>query len=208
MDYFPEPTFSVPYVDEHLLRDIVNCCNGDEIVVNQSKVRSLLYAANYLVFEKITLKCVEFLMDSLNIKNCVQMYTDATMCLIDDLRERSLELSIENFENIPNEQFLAGDISFIRKLLNSENINAREDSICLRTIQWIEAEIQEEVDEKVEHEKERTERSTFARELFQLIKLDLITNPVRFHFHFQFSSFFSSKKGLLLSSYECISYLK
>ena len=73
--------------------------------VTSDSVQALLEAADYLQCSYVKERCVEFIVENINIQSCMQIYQFADNFSLAELKEASIEFMICNFDSLPADAF-------------------------------------------------------------------------------------------------------
>lgn len=109
-------------------------------------------------------ECSRFYENNLDFNNCLEVLIVADSYA--DLRQRALKLVCASFENLSEMDVQKLDHRMFKDVLKSEKIRATEELVFTRLMQWFHSN---EVDPK-----------PFMLQLLKLIRLDLMTQQVRF----------------------------
>lgn len=137
--YFQEANhdeFILDDTDGETLKMIVDFCYSGRIDLTEENVGNILAIASSVQLDFLEEKCRQYYDDHLNVNNSLATLLIAEKYSYPTLRKRALDYCCEAFELIPSTEIQKFDHSLLEELLKRDNINATEESIFNRLMDW------------------------------------------------------------------------
>lgn len=150
--------------DGETVKTIVDYCYTGKINLDGENVGRFLAIASSYELDLLERKCRRYYERNLSLNNCVEALMIADKYSHADLRQKALKFVSGSFENVPATDVHKLDPRIFQDLLKSEKIQATEELVFTRLMEWFHSN---EVDHK-----------TFMSQLLKLIRLDLMTEKV------------------------------
>lgn len=160
-----EKEVTIDDIDGPTLNVMINFCYTGRIEITKENVMRIVAAASAMQLVRVEQEIEQFWCDSLATSNCLDIFSAADQYSFKDLRKKSFDFICENFEALAASELQKIKVSFFSELLKCDQICAREEFIFQRLTEWAGY-----------HE---TTRSKHVPELFKSIRLEKITQPVR-----------------------------
>lgn len=130
--------FIVKDVDAEKLRAIVKVCYTGYIELSEDNVNEFIAASSFYQIEWLQQKCYEFCSAALNVSNVVSMLVVADQFNLMKLRKEAFNLICGEFNSVPSTDMQQIEPQLLEDLLKSDTIQAPEDVIFGRLMEWYE----------------------------------------------------------------------
>lgn len=160
-----EQEVTISNIDGPTLKAIIDYCYSGNLKISGENIDRMVAAASAMKLVPIEKKCEQFWNDHLAPSNCVETFVAADKYSFSDLREKSFGFICEHFEALSVIQIQELEMKHFFELLGCAEIQALEEHIFQRLVQW------------TEHNEE--ERSKHVPDLIKLIEMGKIPLPVR-----------------------------
>lgn len=159
-------------IDGTTLKLIIDFCYTGQLQITDDNIAQIISAATAMELVVIEEKCQQFWTKILAASNCVGIFSVADRYSFLELRQRSRDMICEYFEEVSTSEVQTLTFSCFSELLKCDHLHAmwQEEFIFQRMTQWIDYD--------------EINRSDFAPELFQLIRLEILAKPVSDFFFF------------------------
>lgn len=162
-----EEEVTIPKIDGPTLKAIIDFCYSGIIRITDENVAEIISAASFMALELIEEKCAQFWSEKLAASNCLEIFLLADKYSYKDLLEESMDLICEKFEEVDiHEGVQELKFEHFRKILECDKIHALEKLVFQCFVAWVNYDDDEE------------NRVKYAPELFSLIRLAKIPQPV------------------------------
>lgn len=128
--------FILDDTDGETVKMIVDFCYTGRINLTAENVGNMLAIASSVQLDFLEEKCRQFYDDHLNVNNSLATLLIADKYSYSALRKRALEFVCEAFETIPSTEIQNFHHSLVGELLKQSNINATEEVIFNRLLEW------------------------------------------------------------------------
>lgn len=157
-----------------------------EIDLNQSNIKAVISAANYLLITSLKERCTTYLQKMLTPKNCLGIETTASQYDCELLKSTATNFIRDNFIMVSEtEEFLQMDVVRLRDLVSSDDTKVdREEQIYEAIMKWV---------------KHSTDRKEHFKDLVSFVRFPLIS-PYYLMDHVE-------SEELVRSTPECIALL-
>lgn len=153
--------FVVNGVGGDTVQAMVDFCYTGRIVITQGNVDELIESAAFYQIDLLQQKCNQFLSGALNVSNAVQTLLTADEFSLSHLRAQAFELVCESLVSIPSADIQQINDQIIHELLICDMLQASEDHIFKRLMDW--------------YEYERVKREKYMTTLLTCIRLNHIS---------------------------------
>lgn len=149
-----------------MLKLIIDFCYTGRITLTEENVDAILTVASDLEITVLEQQCEQFWEKNFNDDDLPLVFTlmRADRYDLKNIRQKSMELICEGFENVPVAELQQLDERIFREMLSSGEISANETLIFQRLTQWVN---DNEID-----------RAKHASNLFKYIRLKRIPSKV------------------------------
>lgn len=148
------PYFNAMFTNQHLesssskvelngveggaLGTLIEFAYTSSLVICQETVQGIMAAANHLQITDVVDACCNFLMDQVDVENCLGIAAFAEMLSCQQLQSCSWQFALENFQEVCwAEEFLSTPIFLLKRLLKSENLNvSSEEDVLDCVLRW------------------------------------------------------------------------
>lgn len=154
--------FVLDDTDGETVKAIVDFCYTGRIDLTDENVTKFLVIASSVEFDLLEEKCCRFYVDKLNVSTLMV----ADKYCVADLHQRALDFICGSFERVPTADIQRLDYQLLHKILKCDKIDAREELVFKRLLEWL--------------QNEESERGKHMPELLKLIRLEYIPLKVRF----------------------------
>lgn len=150
------------------LKQITDFCYTGEIQLNEENVQALIQAATEYLFPKIITACSEYMASLLCPENCIGFMDLAKRTDLKKLRTKSARMFSINFTTIANgDEFKKLSLEALKSILVMDELYDPSEAEIIGAIKiWIAY---------------ADNRRDYVGELFQLVRLTLLDEEVRFH---------------------------
>ncbi|KAJ6644555.1 Kelch-like protein 10 [Pseudolycoriella hygida] len=128
-------------VSAHVMGKIIDYAYLRSCDLTEENVLEILVIADYLAFQSLIDYCVQYLVNHLKPKNCINVMRFAfARGFIEDLYERSKLYVLRNFEEVvaKSDELLEISVEDIFKIVNNDLLNIRSESLAWEGIlRWI-----------------------------------------------------------------------
>lgn len=154
-------------IDGPTLKSIIDFCYTGELRITDENIEHIIAAASAMEFVVIEEKCQQFWSKNVTTSNCLEIFSLADRYSFLKLRKKSLDIICEYFDVVSITELQTLTFSCFFELLKCDLIHVvwQEEFIFHRMMLWIEYNA--------------INRSKYAPELFQLIRLGILTKSVR-----------------------------
>lgn len=154
-------------IDGRTLKSIIDFCYTGKLNITEENITRIIAAASSMELVVIEEKCQQFWHDNLATSNCVEIFSLADQYSFVRLRNKSFKMICEYFENVSIDELQALPFQCFAELVKCDQIHSvwQEEFIFQRMALWV--DFNEE------------NRSQYAPELFQWIRLSILSKEVR-----------------------------
>lgn len=154
-------------IDGPTLKSIIEFCYTGELQITDENIEQIIAAASAMEFVVIEEKCQQFWSENVATSNCLEIFSLADRYSFLKLRKKLLDIICEYFDVVSIIELQALTFSCFLELLKCDLIHVvwQEEFIFHRMMLWIEYNA--------------VNRSKYAPELFQLIRLGILSKSVR-----------------------------
>lgn len=156
---------TISSVDGPTLKAIIDFCYSGDIQITDENAETISETASAMEMVHIEKLCEQFWSENLTESNCVKIFVLADTYTFTGLRKESFDYICENFEELETGKLQKLKFNHFSELLKSDSIYAREEFIFQCLVDWVDY-----------HE---TPRSKYVPELLKSIRLEKISQPVR-----------------------------
>lgn len=150
--------------DGETVKSIVDFCYTGEICLTEENVRNFLVIASSVQLDLLEVVCHRFLEDNLTFANCVDTLILADKYSATVLRQRAIGAICSRFDKLPINEIQKLDQQLLGDVLKSEKIEADEELVFKRLMEWFQSE--------------ESVRKQHIPELLKSIRLELIPQQV------------------------------
>lgn len=161
--------FTLDGTDGETVKAIVDFCYTGRVDLTEENVDDFMAIASSVEFDLLEEKCCRFYAEELNVMNSISTLMVADKYCIADLRQRALDFICGSFEKVPATDIQRLDFRLLHEVLKNDNIEATEELVFKRLMEWF--------------QEEETEREKHMPELLQLVRLEQIPSEVPFFRH-------------------------
>lgn len=172
-----EEEVTIANIDGPTLKLVIDFCYTGKVNITDENIGQIIAAASAMELVLIEEKCHQFWNDNLTVSNCMETFAMADQYSFVQLRKRALDMICEYFEEVPTSEMLALPMHCFSELLKCDQIHAvwQEEFIFQRMAQWVDYN--------------EANRSQYAAELFQSIRVKILAKQVQLY-SFEIFSFF------------------
>lgn len=149
--------FILEDTDGETVKKIVDFCYTGRISLTRENVGNILAIASSVQLDFLEDVCRQFFDDNLNLDNSLETLLIADKYSYLVLRERAFRFMCETFESIPSTEVQKFEHTLLEEVLKCNNVNATEEMIFTRLLEWM--------------NKSENERTEHMPELLKLIRL-------------------------------------
>lgn len=171
--------FVLDDTDGETVKAIVDFCYTGHINLTEENVEKFLTIASSIQIDLLEEKCCQFYNDKLGVNNCVNTLIVADKYSAPNLRQTAIDMVCKSFEEIPSADIQRLDHRLLKEILKCDKIQANEELVYQRLLEWFHCEDGEHVQQ--------------MPELLKLIRLKHIPLQVRIDTHFYKSTFENSQ---------------
>lgn len=161
----------LPHIDGTTLQLVIDYCYTGRIDINNDNVNSIVCAASSMEFIELETLCCQFLGQNLCTENCIETFLLAEKFSFESLKRKSFLRIVNDFENVPPDEFLRFDVKNLMDLLNYDKIEASEETVFERLRLWMETNTSDSNEKGVE--------------LVQCIRMECLSAKVSVRFRFK-----------------------
>ena len=173
------PYFNAMFTNQHLessssrvqlngveggaLGALIEFAYTSSLVICQETVQAIMAAANHLQVTDVVDACCNFLLDQIDVENCLGMAAFAEMLSCQQLQTTSWQFALDNFQEVcRTEEFLSTPVFLLKRLVKSENLNvSSEEDVLDCVLRW--------------YGHSQAERATAICSILRYVKLPLIS---------------------------------
>jgi len=115
-----------------------------EALVNASNAQDLFKVADYLIIPSLKTKVTEYLKESIDATNCLELELFASQFSCESLEQAAVAFKLENFASVvKSDDFKALDFEKVKELVShDEIIVSREEEVYEAVVSWVKHDIQ------------------------------------------------------------------
>lgn len=125
-------------VEAGALKSLIDFAYTSNLIISEENVQGLLGAANLLQITSVVEACCDFLMDQIDVENCLGIAAFAEMLSCSQLYQTSWRFAQDNFHDVwRTEEFLSTPMSLLQELFCSESLHVEsEDEVLDCAMRW------------------------------------------------------------------------
>jgi len=125
-------------VEGEALGALIEFAYTSSLVICQETVQAIMAAANLLQITDVVGACCNFLLDQIDVENCLGIAAFAEMLSCEKLQVASWQFTLENFQDVClMEEFLDTPTFLLKRLLKSESLTvSSEEDVLDCVMRW------------------------------------------------------------------------
>lgn len=156
--------FVLDDTDGDTVKMIVDFCCTGHINLTEENIKNIVTIASSVEIDFLEEKCRQFFSDNLSINNSLETLLIADKYSYSVLRQQAFQFICETFESIPSTEILKFDHALFEELLKCNDVDATEEMIFNRLLEWF--------------SNSEDDRKDYMPELLKLIRLEYFAPQV------------------------------
>lgn len=127
-----------------IVQDLLDYMYTGLVTLNESNVKELIMAADYLLISGLKQKAMEYLRDLVSKSNCIQLYTFAVLCNSGELKLAATKVICDNFSLVSStNEFRELDFALLLDLVSNDGIVVlREEEVYEAVLRWVRQDVE------------------------------------------------------------------
>ncbi|XP_015260566.1 PREDICTED: kelch-like protein 7 isoform X1 [Cyprinodon variegatus] len=132
------PEVELKGVDPEIIELLIDYIYTAEIKINVRNVQSLLHVASQYQIQPVQAMCEEFLMEKVNVTNCMGIWALAHAFYCEGLRAKAETFLLKYFtESSTLVDFLQLPVNCLSKILSNDKLSVPEEQIYEAALRWL-----------------------------------------------------------------------